>query len=62
MENKKKSNINKQILDKVYETDVSEGLKEFIVSSLEFEYDHIEESRVDYKKFYKKLVKAYSQD
>lgn len=61
MENRKKSNINKQILDKIDKSNVSNEMKMFIIASLEFEHEHIEESRVDYKGHYKDLIKFYTQ-
>lgn len=60
MENRKKSNINKQILDKIDKSDAPNEVKMFIIDSLEFEHEHIEESRVDYKGHYKNLVKFYT--
>lgn len=56
MKNLKKSDINIQILDKIDSCDESDEIKKFIKDALEFEYEHVDERKVDFRKDYEKLI------
>ena len=54
-----KHEINKEILDKIDESDESDNVKDFIRKALEWEYEKIDEQNKKKKKKYDNLVKRY---
>lgn len=51
--------INKEILEKIDESDVSDNVKEFIRKALEWEYEKMDEQKPRSTKKYDNLVKRY---
>ena len=54
-----KHEINKEILDKIDESNESENVKNFIIKALEWEYEKIDEQKPRSTKKYDNLVKRY---
>lgn len=56
---KKEIVINSEILDKIYDLDVSEDFKKFLIDALVWEYDNIDEKKPRVTKKYDDLISKY---
>ncbi|MBE6500209.1 MAG: hypothetical protein E7Z80_06680 [Methanobrevibacter thaueri] len=53
---KKEKLINKEILDKIYNLDEPDNVKDFIIKALVWEYDNIDEKKPRVTKKYNSLI------
>ena len=53
---KKEKLINKEILDKIYNLDVSDNVKNFIIKALVWEYDNIDDQKPRVTNSYDNLI------
>lgn len=51
-----KSDINKEILEKIQESEKGENIKKFIIDALQFEYDNDSKSNPQFRETYRKLI------
>lgn len=55
----KKSQINDEIIQKINRSKQPKTVKNFLLTALDWEYEHIDEQRPPVKKNYEKFLKKY---